>query len=307
MNKLSTLFRAGVLGTLATLMALAPVAAYGAPEDATSASEQKYRFVETGGQRGTGGIARAPLAGTAVSKDVFIPAVRLVGATGTFRTDAWIFNPDPDRSARVSLYFTPERSNGSNSPEYRINPDLFPRESVSIRDVISTIFRLDNTFGVVEIRSDLPIMVTSNTYNAAGANGGTFGQFIPALPYADSIGFDDSLNGNLYLIGLPNDANHRTNAVLINTESVELEAGVQLVDASGQILGTKTYRVAPFSMLQLNDIFGAEFSAFRPATGTHRLTTFVNLNNGARILSYATVSDLRTFDPYLIVGQTQRP
>ncbi len=34
---------------------------------------------------------------------------------------------------------------------------------------------------------------------------------------------------------------------------------------------------------------------------------YVNLDNGARILGYATVTDKRTGDPYLIPAQAMRP
>jgi hypothetical protein len=33
----------------------------------------------------------------------------------------------------------------------------------------------------------------------------------------------------------------------------------------------------------------------------------VDLSNGAKVLCYATVTDLRTGDPYLIPGQAARP
>ena len=43
-----------------------------------------------------------------------------------------------------------------------------------------------------------------------------------------------------------------------------------------------------------------------PGNGSpYRLNVFVNLGNGAKVLAYATVTDTRTGDPYLIPGLTQ--
>ena len=69
----------------------------------------------------------------------------------------------------------------------------------------------------------------------------------------------------------------------MNPSELTLEAGVQLVDAMGNHLrGTRIYTVKPYSLTQLNDVFGSEFASFRPpAGGPYRLNMFVNLDNGA--------------------------
>jgi hypothetical protein len=245
-----------------------------------------------------------------VTTDAFLPAVHLRGATGEYRTDIEIFNPEPSTNARVDLYYTPADRDGGSLPGFRITPDLAPRESVSLVDVVDTIFRQTGTYGLVEVRSSVPVIVTSNTFNVAGASAGTYGQFSPGQPYRNAVGFDDSVFGDLYVTGLPNDSDHRTNAVLMNPSNVTLEAGVQLVDQIGQIYGTHVYRIPPYSMHQLNDVFGGEFAAAHaPAGRPYRLNMFVNLSNGARLLGYGTVTDLRTGDPYLIPAQlmTQDP
>jgi len=245
-----------------------------------------------------------------VTNDAFLPAVHLRGATGEYRTDIEIFNPEPNTSARVDLYYTPADRDGASLKGFRITPDLAPRESVSLVDVVDSIFQQTGTYGLVEVRTSVPVIVTSNTFNAAGATAGTYGQFSPGQPYRNAVGFDDSVFGDLYVTGLPNDSDHRTNAVLMNPSNVTLEAGVQLVDQIGQIYGTHIYRIPPYSMHQLNDIFGGEFAATHaPAGRPYRLNMFVNLSNGARLLGYGTVTDLRTGDPYLIPAQlmTQDP
>ena len=154
----------------------------------------------------------------------------------------------------------------------------------------------------------MPLIVTSNTYNVAGAVAGTYGQFSPGQPVRNALGFDDTIFGDLYVTGLVNDPNHRTNAVVMNPTGTSLEAGVQLVDSVGNVYKTVIVTVPPYSMHQLNDVFYQDFASSAPPTGgPWRLNVYVNLSNGAKVLCYATVTDLRTGDPYLITGEAARP
>lgn len=243
-----------------------------------------------------------------VSNVSYLPAVNITGATGVYRTDVWIFNPETTLENEVELYFTPADTDGRNLGGIRITPPLAPRESITMTDILKNYFGKTATYGLLEVRATYPVMVTSNTYNVGGAQAGTYGQYSPGQPYRNALGFDDSVFGDLYVTGLENDTNLRTNAVVMNPTDVSLEAGVQLVDAMGIIYGTRVVIVPPYSLHQLNDVFGSEFAAFRPpAGGPWRLNMFVNLGNGARILGYATVTDKRTGDPYLIPAQAMRP
>lgn len=254
-------------------------------------------------------LAAAPAKADSIASNIaYLPAVNITGATGVFKTDVWIFNPETSLANDVDLYFTPAGVDGTNLDGIRINPPLAPRESVSLTDILKNYFGKTETFGLLEVRATYPVMVTSNTYNVAGATPGTYGQYSPGQPYRNALGFDDSVFGDLYVTGLTNDANLRTNAVVMNPTGVELTAGVQLVDAMGMIYGTRIYTVKPFSLTQLNDVFGSEFASFAPpAGGPWRLNMFVNVGNGAKILGYATVTDKRTGDPYLIPAQAMRP
>jgi len=237
-----------------------------------------------------------------VSNDSFIPAAHIIGATGTYQTDLDVFNPDPDRNVTLTVLYTP--ADGSVWFQYDLDPPLAPRESVTLPDVLKNYFGVTSGYGVLEIKTSQPILATSNTYNVSGAVPGTYGQFSPGQPSRNALAFNNSVAGDLYATGIPNDANHRTNAAVINTTNDTLEAGVQLVTPLGEVLGTRIVNVPPYSLHQLNDIFGSEFASFLPQVGgPYRLNFFVNLSNNARILAYATVTDRRTGDPYLIPAQ----
>jgi hypothetical protein len=241
-----------------------------------------------------------------VTADAFLAAVHIVGATGVFRTDVTIFNPQ-QANVSVDLYYTPADTDGTSLGGIRIAGGLNARESVTFVDIVGdpAYFGLSGSYGVLNVRGGGELIVTSNTYNVAGAVPGTYGQFSPGQPIEDALGFDDSDNGDLYLPGLPNDANHRVNAVVINPTSTSLEAGVQLVDATGTIIGKNTYTVPPFSLHQINDVYSVFPAPPAGAGPPYRLNVYVNLSNGAKVLCYATVTDKRTGDPYLITGLAQ--
>ena len=243
-----------------------------------------------------------------VTTDAFLPAVHINGASGVFRTDVWIFNPDPTFRAVVDLYYAEADTDGTVGEGPRITPDLEPRESVTLSDIVAQYFGKGSSYGLLEVRGGVPLIVTSNTYNVAGAAAGTYGQFSPGQAFRNALGFDNSIFGDLYVTGLFHDPNHRTNAVVMNPTATPLEAGVQLVDSVGNIYKTVVLTVPPFSLHQLNDVFNQDFaSSSPPPGGPWRLNVFVNLSNGAKVLCYATVIDLRTGDPYLIPGQAARP
>ncbi len=251
----------------------------------------------------------AARADSIASKSTFLPAVHVTGASGVYRTDVSIFNPDPVSSVQVVLYYTPAGIDGTNLNGLRITPDLRPRESVSLEDIVVAYLGYPDGFGLLEIQGSDPLIVTSNTYNVGGALAGTYGQFSPGQPERKALGFDDSVFGDLYVTGLKNDPNFRTNLAIMNPTGVSLEAGVQLVGpAGGDPWAGRAYRLPPYSIVQINDLFEKEFvAAGAPRGGPYRLTVFVNLSNGARVLCYASVTDLRTGDPYLITGEPIRP
>lgn len=260
---------------------------------------------------GAGFLGRpAAWADTISSADSFLPAVHIVGATGVFRTDVTIFNPDPSLATAVDVFYGEADRDGTTRPVFHVPGDLGPRASVTLPDIVLTTFGFASSSGLLEVKSAAatPVLVTSNTFNIAGALPGTYGQFSPGQPSRNAVGFDDSALGDLFVTGIPNDANHRTNAVVMNPTAVPLEAGVQLLDAAGTLFKTVLVTVPPNSLHQLNDVFRADFaSAEPPEGGPWRLNVFVNLSNGARALCYATVTDLRTGDPYLLTGQLARP
>lgn len=255
---------------------------------------------------------RAAEAGSIHTERALLPAVHIAGATGVFRTRVEIFNPS-ETDAWIFLYYTPADTDGTSLSGLRLTRALGRRQSVTLEDVVTEYFAYSSSFGLLDVRAyrfpdppyDTPVsvIVTSNTYNVQGQAPGTYGQFSPGQPARDANGFDDSVFGDLYVTGLRNDLNFRTNAVVMNPTGTRLEARVLLVDSEGRIYGDRLVIVPAYSLSQLNDVFGSVFAAQQPPLGgPYRLTAYVDLSNGAKVLTYATVTDKRTGDPYLITG-----
>lgn len=268
--------------------------------------------------------APAPAMDSIATTSAWLPAEHVVGAIGDSRTDVEIFNPDPERTAEVTLFFTPAGVDGTGLPGKRLTPDLGPRESVTLADVVVNTLGYTEGFGVLQVRSgpSTPILVTSVSYNetrwadptpvlatslpyGVGRRLGITSRFLPGQPERKAVGFDDSVFGDLYIIGLKSDPDYQTDLALINPTGVDLEAGVQLVAAAGgDPYVSRAFTVPPYSIRPVNDLFEKEFVASgAPRGGPYRLNVFVNLANGARVLCYASVVDRRTGDSYQIPGE----
>ena len=92
-----------------------------------------------------------------VTNDAFLPAVHINGASGVYRTDVWIFNPDPNLKAVVDLYYTEADRDGTSDTGLRITPDLEPRESVTVADIVGDpdYFNKALSYGLLEVRGTL--------------------------------------------------------------------------------------------------------------------------------------------------------
>ena len=130
-------------------------------------------------------LGATPATADSIASTGLLPPRRdIEGATGVWRTDVWIFNPETSLENEVDLYFTPAGVDGTNLDGIRITPALAPRESVSLADILFEYFGKTETYGVLEVRATYPVMVTSNTYNVAGARRGPTDSTPRASPIA---------------------------------------------------------------------------------------------------------------------------
>lgn len=224
------------------------------------------------------------------------------------RTDLWLFNPDATAQATVTLVFHPSvASGGAQAASISSAPvELFPRETKYFPDVTaSTVAAGDGSFGALEWVANIAVMGTVHKYvsSVAGTSGGYYG----ATPISESMparaSATDSVN-LLQLFGLHSgDASFSTALDVANTSTVALPIDVRVIRSDATILATSSYTVAPKSLLRAGNPFTG-----LSADDRLRVTVAVRENNPVTeggIVAAATVTDLRTNDSNVVLGQRQ--
>ena len=206
--------------------------------------------------------------------------------TAYYRTDLTLANPS-NSSANITLKFLGNNVDGSSGAE-KTYPPIPPKNSVTFKDVLASVFNVGTGFGAIKIDSTNPgLAILSQTYTAG--SGGTFGQSVPAMGMEHRI-----TAGNLGAIsGVRQDAQFRTNLIMANVKPANLDVDVTVVSEGGIALGHKHIVLLPFGMTQFSglsslgvnsDVRGAYFLLSTPTAG-------------GDFAAYASVIDNQTNDP----------
>lgn len=246
------------------------------------------------------------------STDGWFPIVGRGPASGNaqIRTDLWIFNPDVSANATVTLLFHPAvPSGGPTAAAISSAPIvLFPRETKFFGDVTAaTVPAGDGNFGSLEWTSNVAVMATVHKYVSSVV--GTIGGYYGGTPASESMSArasaTDAVNV-LQLFGLHSgDASFATALDVVNTSTTPLPIDVRVIQPDATVLATNSYTVAPRSLLRA----GNPFLGLALNDGL-RVTVAVRENNpvtAGGVLAAATVTDLRTGDANVVLGQRQTP
>jgi hypothetical protein len=224
------------------------------------------------------------------------------------RTDLWLFNPDASSNATVTLTFHPSAASGAPAGT-AVNSApivLFPRETKFFPDVTSATVPVGDAFGALEWNSNVAVMASAHKYlsSVTGTAGGVYG----GTPGTEALGArastTDSVNV-LQLFGLHSgDVNFSTQLDVANTSTVALPIEVRVIQSpSNSILATTSYTVAPKSLLRAGNPFqGLSLDDTLRVTVAVREGT--SIPSGGVIAS-ATVTDLRSNDGNVVLGQRQ--
>lgn len=198
--------------------------------------------------------------------------------TGTASVDAYLLDGAGDNSAKL-----PARSFtvGANQVS-------------AYNDAVSSLLGLNAGGGAVYFASDQPLMVTSDLYttnNLCPQFGGTFGQFIPALTFTDA-------GTRQRLFNVIHDGNFRTNLGMINTSNAAASVTVRVIESNGSLKGQKAYNLGAFGWLQVNRVF-SDVGASNSGNAT------IEIVANRPVLSYVSMVDERTGDPFLVWGVNQ--
>lgn len=212
-----------------------------------------------------------------------------------FRTDLWIFNPG-DSSRWTEAVLAPSDGSG----EVRTNFTALPNRVTVFEDVVSSLFELEDTTGMLRINgswSSSPLLISSRTYTSSGS--GTFGQYIPASDWRQAAGRTRRVDVGLsrHLLHLAGPPDFRCNIGFAEVFGIDAELGIRFFDASGGNVGGGELVVPASSQLQINDVHD-HFDL--PTIGD--LSAVVTVNNFGRILCYASVLDNLSSDPIYVPG-----
>jgi PKD repeat protein len=224
------------------------------------------------------------------SLNYYIPAsAKTSGAYGTnWLTDIVINNPN-NSNANVKFYFL--KAGEDNSNPISANLIVNSKNSLKISDAIGTLFGLNNISGAIIVESNIPLIITSRTYNDQG-NEGTYGQFISGISENYALRKDEKGK----LIHLQKNSNYRTNIGFVNASEFNISINVDLFNSDGQPIGSRTYNLKPYEYFQEANIINLLTSSDVNNAYAYVSTTTEN----ARFFAYASIIDNRTGDPIFI-------
>ncbi|HEV7573041.1 MAG TPA: proprotein convertase P-domain-containing protein [Thermoanaerobaculia bacterium] len=209
------------------------------------------------------------------------------GALGTvWQSDVRLFNRG-SAIANVTAIFTHAGDEGWNHFA-AVKLSIAPQQVMALDDVVAATMRTSG-IGQLEFLGDTDsVVITSRTYTRA--NGGTYGQFIPAVLTTESAAIT-------YLPRIQSTVNFRTNLGFAETAGGNGTVRVTLFDgATGSVISQQDLPVLPFGQMQ------------RAAAGAALITAELRVISGdARIVAYSSVIDNRTGDPIYVPAAAPRP
>src|SRR5581483_643653 len=239
-----------------------------------------------------------------IPNSLIIPAVaHAAGANAVFESDIRIANVSA-QAIRYLLNFTPTNSDGTkNGQQATIQID--PGDTTALDDIMKNFYgyagAADNILGTLEIRplpqqngSPAPANVTfASSRTFASTATGTFGQFIPAIPYSQFIGQGKTLS----LQQIADSVKYRTNLGLVEGSGSPAKVQITAFDDKHTQLGQYVVDVPAGGHVQL-----ARFLSTRGLTNVEdgRLEIQV-LSSTGKVTAYASVLDNQTTDPLLVM------
>ncbi len=220
-------------------------------------------------------------------------AVHAPGLNQTqWRTDLWIFNPRPS-SLDLDIEFLPENTNNWLVDHATLNLQIPPRGTAALEDILQLIPGVivgeQPVIGSILIQSPgdggaVPY-ISSRTYNLTPE--GTFGQFVP------SSAVPPLAADRLFLTGLTQNAQARTNVRLANLGTENTEVTLYVLSESGHFLGNPVdVSVPAMSTVQVNGIAEEAWAGTDLDLFSVRVDTDVDT-----VLAGASVVDNVTGDP----------
>jgi PKD repeat protein len=229
----------------------------------------------------------------AARQELVLPvAAHAAGANGTsWRTDLVLHNSS-DTTAQATLELLELGTDNSipRSTTLEVNGGA----SLRVDDALAALFGFNGVAGFRVTGTVDGLHLASRTFTDTGD--GTYGQFIPAHLDHDAIWFYE--RGYLTQLASSTDtgSGFRTNIGLLSACAQPMDVEVDLFLADGTLLGSPSYHLRPYELIQHNYIF-SEVSEEDVSLATAEVST---PTIGCSFYAYASVIDNRSNDPVLI-------
>ncbi len=150
-----------------------------------------------------------------------------------------------------------------------------------------------NGSGSLEISSDVPLYMTSRTYNQSSL--GSYGQFLDG--YAPSTGI--GAGQTVYLPQLSENSAYRSNIGFVNTSGSSATVRTELLSSNGTVLGQFSRTLASGESWQKDRPFSTVAGRNNISGGAAR----VEVELGSGIFAYGSVIDNTSNDPTTVLPQ----
>jgi hypothetical protein len=232
------------------------------------------------------------LKGALSSSRYVVPGIAdLNGGGASWRSDMRIFNGGAN-TVNVTLAYVAQP--GNTGTDTTVTFPLKPGEIHAIDNAMQTLFGLTNSGGSVVITTDAAssLVATARTYNQTAS--GTYGQFIPGVSPAESVGLGDR---TLQILQLESSTRFRTNVGVTETKGQEVTLQVTAVPSDSKISASTTITLAPNEFRQFSlDSFGL-------GTLYNARVTVKVIGGTGKVTAYGSVIDQQTQDPTYVLAQ----
>ncbi len=230
-------------------------------------------------------------AGGATTVSLWVPvATRAAGANASqWRTDLGLLNVGVTTATCDVVY-----KSGASVKTYQAT--VAAGRHFILRDLVGPSYLAGSGSGSLEVRSTVPVLVTSRTYNQ-NANG-TFGQDYASYASSDGLAAGEAAT----LQHLTENAAYRSNIGLVNTGTSAATVTVALIDgATGTQVDSYTVTLQPGDWKQENQPFLKKAGRNNLEAGYARVT----VTSGSGVIAVASVIDnnVNSNDPTTITMQ----
>jgi hypothetical protein len=183
-----------------------------------------------------------------------------------------------------------------NSTPQSVEVTVPAGESARFESILDALFGFSGTAALRLTTGGGEVLVTNRTYNQTPD--GTYGQFIAGITDDAAIAYLQEATLVQLSYSADSEAGYRTNIGFVNAGSSEITVEVDLLDAIGNLIGTRSYTLRAFEYKQISDIFSKVTNQDVPeGVAVVRTTT-----EGGSFFAYASVVDNRSGDPIYIAA-----